>query len=1060
MPSAAVSSAGIEILGECQEIEDGLMRCVRAGDGKATNPMSVYWIDERGRLPATPEELRDYQRSLFGRDYYELPKSLQLSHYLLWVIDDPESNIAPIPEEQRQLLETDVSYARKLVLTKGGFKGYLDQLRTAFGDTHGPSIPVDTWEQQLETSGLSGVFEDKARARVIRDIENGLAGPYAIKSGALKKGEKVERKKKDVSVRLPFIQSVRLRNFGLHPKKDSIDLGAVNLISGANGSGKTNVLEAIEFAFCGANLRAPRVVGSGEPDADLLFQGAKKHQRFGNSNQARLDLDLEWFGGYSRRDSKLEHSFNRYVFFNADSAFALQYSDDQEQVEQSISRLALGEEANLVWGRLNEYDKALDQARTQHRNRHQSLLQSERSLSVLAKDLLKPIASVPELFANACKALVNLKHRDIPKIAAEVTIEFADSIVTLTEELQEAMSLVAWIPEATLAEIADRLAASIKDISEIESLLKAIKEKGNELDECEKAGKSARERIALLQRYKIFAQSEWGAVNKEIASLERQEIESAQLATLAKELGAATRLEGHAESLLLSVIRTVESKSARFKEAVRAKKSMIEGMQKRSTERLQLRSDIRALGKSLVELEHDIQSCPICASNFEIGVLRSRLEKAIDNSSEEEGLLIKHGKELRSMQNESKENDKLLADLRVLEKAAALMELAASKSTVKKILDALRQRDADAIGVGARLKALRETLRELTTKGLTETEYQTLVKKFGTVNQTGSDDARGIQRYFADQIKSANGELEGVIKRSKETERAQEDLERRLRELRKTYDSKDVESRDLLKYVREFVRRASQAQKLLTRIASETLKLKRDDKIKDFVLNALVAKDRSRELLTVQEQENKRKAELDKIQKQIETLKREHESLKTVIERVQAALDAIKSIKKHHSLDDLLNSFFSENLKRINVIFQMIHSPKDFEEILLHRGSGRKVAMQLKRVDGKVVEVTQISAGQRAALAMAIFFALNEKLLVGPQLVLLDEPVAHIDDLNALAFFDYLREVALSGKRQIAYATANEKMAQLFHRKFEFLGDRFKQIPLARAGGRAEATAT
>ena len=128
----------------------------------------------------------------------------------------------------------------------------------------------------------------------------------------------------------------------------------------------------------------------------------------------------------------------------------------------------------------------------------------------------------------------------------------------------------------------------------------------------------------------------------------------------------------------------------------------------------------------------------------------------------------------------------------------------------------------------------------------------------------------------------------------------------------------------------------------------------------------------------------------------------------------------------------------------------MIHSPKYFSEIVVKMEGAKGRKIQLKRANKEIVEVTQISTGQRAALALAIFFALNEKLQVGPQLILLDDPVAHIDDLNALAFFDYLREVAITRKRQIVYATVNEKMAQLFRRKFEFLAGGFKSIPLAR----------
>jgi len=54
-----------------------------------------------------------------------------------------------------------------------------------------------------------------------------------------------------------------------------------------------------------------------------------------------------------------------------------------------------------------------------------------------------------------------------------------------------------------------------------------------------------------------------------------------------------------------------------------------------------------------------------------------------------------------------------------------------------------------------------------------------------------------------------------------------------------------------------------------------------------------------------------------------------------------------------------------------------------------------------------------------------------------------------VDDLNSLSFLDYLRET-VRGERQIFFATANDKFASLFERKFDFLGDEFRRLDLSR----------
>jgi hypothetical protein len=50
-----------------------------------------------------------------------------------------------------------------------------------------------------------------------------------------------------------------------------------------------------------------------------------------------------------------------------------------------------------------------------------------------------------------------------------------------------------------------------------------------------------------------------------------------------------------------------------------------------------------------------------------------------------------------------------------------------------------------------------------------------------------------------------------------------------------------------------------------------------------------------------------------------------------------------------------------------------------------------------------------------------------------------------------VSFLDFLRDLALTGNRQIFFSTANEKLATLFERKFDFLGkDGFKRYDLRR----------
>jgi ABC-type lipoprotein export system ATPase subunit len=134
-----------------------------------------------------------------------------------------------------------------------------------------------------------------------------------------------------------------------------------------------------------------------------------------------------------------------------------------------------------------------------------------------------------------------------------------------------------------------------------------------------------------------------------------------------------------------------------------------------------------------------------------------------------------------------------------------------------------------------------------------------------------------------------------------------------------------------------------------------------------------------------------------------------------------------------------------ENRNDIEMIFSRIHSPAEF------RGLGSGWTTVVRRIDGAEAKMSEISSGQRAAFALSIFLAQNAQLRMAPPIILMDDPIAHVDDLNSLSFFDYLRDVALAGMRQILFATASEKLAALFQRKFDFLGPKeFRRIDLIR----------
>ena len=170
------------------------------------------------------------------------------------------------------------------------------------------------------------------------------------------------------------------------------------------------------------------------------------------------------------------------------------------------------------------------------------------------------------------------------------------------------------------------------------------------------------------------------------------------------------------------------------------------------------------------------------------------------------------------------------------------------------------------------------------------------------------------------------------------------------------------------------------------------------------------------------------------------------DELNKQIQRADEAGEVLGELAQQRSGGELTKQILTENAAEIARIFASIHMPNEFE---LKTDQGKLVI--IRRSNSAEVQLHQMSTGQRAAFALSLFLAMNGRLQSGPPILLFDDPVAHVDDINMLSFLDHLRDLAISGSRQIFFATADGKLAALFRHKFRFLEDDFKELRLSRS---------
>ena len=139
----------------------------------------------------------------------------------------------------------------------------------------------------------------------------------------------------------------------------------------------------------------------------------------------------------------------------------------------------------------------------------------------------------------------------------------------------------------------------------------------------------------------------------------------------------------------------------------------------------------------------------------------------------------------------------------------------------------------------------------------------------------------------------------------------------------------------------------------------------------------------------------------------------------------------------------------------------MIPSPHLFDGIGMHH-YGERLDIGI-RYRGQSEEAGEprvfLSSAQLNVLALAMFMSMGAKQRWSRlDVLLLDDPIQHLDDLDAVAFLDTLRAVALGrfgARRQIVLSTCDKAMYRLMIQKFRLIeaaGARFAAISLVDGG--------
>lgn len=1016
------------------EVAAGVLRGIRRSNER---DVAAYVFDLNNRLPDTVGELSSYLDEVMGPAYFDKEASpdLRWNNYLYFVVNNG-SDGSPAFRAIKRNLEADRSYARKFVVSEEDLDRVLDELDSVavVDESLATTDIVRVWSDGLSAVGLEDVLDGE---RPIADVVRSISSGTAKQSVRTKKTTGVESSQRLVE---SHIASINLSGFRPYPRRKSFEkLGKANLLFGSNGVGKTSLLEGLEFLFCGANRRSgcsPTATVEGVLASGLAVKTSAQQLLSDFKTRQRL-----WYGGDDNsRQNKLPNQFARFNFLNTDAAaeLSLLKESPKEGTAESLAALLSGHEASLMWRRIQDIRKAVaDETRSKRSERAVAAKDKEgKEKELLVLEATPGQADVA--FSVFLKDLEHIGWRDAPESKDAVTERLVGTLSGLTSQLSAIQQLDWLVGPITEDAIARQVSALQRAYAAVENELPAIREDERALYVLAQRHGLAKARLTALEAIPPTALVELKALS---ATVKQSNDELALNARAYAALPSGAPPEGWESSLGSKSLSTAHAEAnAEFHDI----SSQLDGLQQRLVASTRTQSELqRAItelqtwAQKVVEHRHPDSNCPVCGTEFGPGELIRRMHALSlapsDATISELRQRIEHlnAEKLRAA-GESSWLGELERFIRSLLNANASLtvrdaQLAASSTIERqqKLLAAKQtaQQGLDAYAQGGlSLEAIEQLCRPLDgdeQQGHASLDVLEAHESTGQYLKHIQDaiaelDARALRRNerLKQRIYDAGVQSSGTL------DTAIEQLMARQRVGQRVDDACAAAHRHL-----DFAPDADM-RSLLTSLEASVLGAKK-------VQAALQADSSSATRLTM-------------VREQLAQLSDRLGRIGGSIDRLTGAQRVLDGIIDNQSLDAASVAVVAATHRVAASIFGRIHAPAEYLVTA-------DAQTPLRTRDNNLpVQLNQVSTGQRSAYALSMFLAMNAQVKAGPKVILLDDPISHIDDLNALSFLDYLRNLVIKSDRQVFFATADEKIAGLFVHKFGFLGEEFRTIELAR----------
>jgi exonuclease SbcC len=342
------------------DVDDSVVR----GEKKfGDQTYAVAYVDFADEVVERSLHLRDFQERILADDFFDAPGDLRWNKYL-YIVAGPNSKANPQFEAAKAAIEADKDYARKRVISQDDLESLLGGPKLFDAAEHGSAYDVLTdWRQRLSAAGLELLLDTPTpRTAVVEKIAQRAAG--AASNG---KQQVKQLNAADTPLATAKLLSLNIASFRPIHNGKHYGFGDVTLLVGANGSGKTSLLEAIEYFYCGNNRRS-KAVGPVRLNGKLLPSADDSTVELSSTGEGQRikARNLAWYNRKEHSVDAIVDSFSLYNFLDADAAYRLSGNLKPDDITTELSRLLVGSSAATTFDYLQkiraDVDKAWDKA--------------------------------------------------------------------------------------------------------------------------------------------------------------------------------------------------------------------------------------------------------------------------------------------------------------------------------------------------------------------------------------------------------------------------------------------------------------------------------------------------------------------------------------------------------------------------------------------------------------------------------------------------------------------------------------------------------------------------